>query len=325
MKRLVSILLFISISFYAVRAQDVKVTAVFDSTRIYVGDQTLFTVTIEKPLNYKLTIPLFKDSIQSKIEILKGPLFDTTLLNNGRIRLRQKYLITSFDSGFYNVPPVYAELKEESGIKRFYSDYSQLKVMRVKLTPSDTTAKIFDIVKPYRVPLTLGEVMPWVLLALLIIVLVWFIVRFIKNRKRKKTGYVPIVNPDPAHVIAFRQLEKLKEDKLWEKGDLKGYYTRLTEIVRFYLENRYSILSLELTTIETLAELKKNGFKEDELYRKLRTVLTGADLVKFAKFNPESSENELLFEYSWEFVEKTKLVSVEQEGGDKDESKQSEA
>ena len=39
---------------------------------------------------------------------------------------------------------------------------------------------------------------------------------------------------------------------------------------------------MELTTVETLAELKKTGIKEDETYRKLRTVLTGADLVKFA-------------------------------------------
>jgi len=324
MKRLLSTLIFIHVCLFVSIAQDVKVTASFDSTRIYVGDQTIFTITIEKPVSYKLTIPFFKDSIQSRIEILKGPVFDTAKLVGGRIRLRQKYLVTSFDSGYYQVPPVFAELKEEAGIKRFYSDYSQLEVMRVKITPQDTTAKIFDIVKPYKVPLTLGEVLPWILLGLLIIVLVWFIIKFIKNRKRKKTGFVPVVNPDPAHVIAFRQLEKLKEDKLWESGDLKGYYTRLTEIVRLYLENRYSILSLELTTIETLAELRKTGFKEDDIYRKLRTVLTGADLVKFAKFNPESTENELLFEYSWEFVEKTKLMPVEQEGEEKGESKQSE-
>ena len=65
---------------------------------------------------------------------------------------------------------------------------------------------------------------------------------------------------------------------------------------------------MELTTLETLAELRKTGFKEDESYRKLRTVLTGADLVKFAKFNPEPSDNELQFNYAWEFVEKTKLL-----------------
>jgi hypothetical protein len=64
---------------------------------------------------------------------------------------------------------------------------------------------------------------------------------------------------------------------------------------------------MELTTVETLAELRKTGFREDESYRKLRTVLTGADLVKFAKFIPEPSENELQFNYAWDFVEMTKL------------------
>ncbi|MBA4321428.1 MAG: hypothetical protein C0408_01290 [Odoribacter sp.] len=64
---------------------------------------------------------------------------------------------------------------------------------------------------------------------------------------------------------------------------------------------------MELTTIETLAELKKSGFREDESYRKLRAVLTGADLVKFAKFNPEPSDNELQYNYAREFVEATIL------------------
>ena len=123
----------------------------------------------------------------------------------------------------------------------------------------------------------------------------------------KKSGEVVIINPDPAHVIAFRQLKALKEDKLSEKGEIKGYYTRLTEIVRIYLENRFSIYSMELTTVETLAELRKTGFKEDESYRKLRTVLTGADLVKFAKYNPEQSENELQFIYAWDYVDATKV------------------
>jgi hypothetical protein len=62
---------------------------------------------------------------------------------------------------------------------------------------------------------------------------------------------------------------------------------------------------MEMTTVETLAELTKSGFREDENYRKLRTILTGADLVKFAKYNPEPSENELHFDYAWEFVKFT--------------------
>lgn len=307
MKRLFSIILYIYVSQVAGIGQEVKVTAAFDSSKIYVGDQTNFTVTIEKPVSYILSFPVFKDSLVKNIEILKGPLTDTSFTKDGRIRIKQKYLVTSFDSGYYQLPPVYAEMTDQNGLKRYYSDYSNLEVMRVNIAPQDTTAKIFDIIKPYRAPLTVGEILPWVLLLLVVCAAAWYLVKIIKKMRIKKTGEIPIVNPDPAHIIAFRQLEQLKQEKLWEIGELKAYYTRLTEIARLYLENRFNIFSLELTTPETLAELKKTGFKEDESFRKLRTILTGADLVKFAKYNPEPSENELLFVYTREFVEITKL------------------
>jgi hypothetical protein len=322
MKRYFALILYICISFPCVNAQEVKVTAAFDSSRIYIGDQINFTVTIDKPVSWFLSIPFFRDSLQKNIEILNGPSFDTTFLKDGRMRIRQKYLITSFDSGYYQVPPVYAEMKSESGIKRFYSEYSQLKVMRVRITPPDTASKIFDIIKPYKAPLTVGEVLPWLLLLLLLCAAIWYLIRIIKKLGMKKSGQVIEVNPDPAHVIAFRQLEQLKEEKLWEKGEIKGYYTRLTEILRLYLENRFAVYSLELTTVETLAELKKTGFREDESYRKLRTVLTGADLVKFAKYNPEPSDNELQFSYAWDFVSTTKLEPDIKEDEVKSESNQ---
>jgi hypothetical protein len=310
MKRISAILLYIYVSFSVINAQEVKVTAAFDSSRIYIGDQTNFIVTIDKPVSYLLSIPIFRDSLKKNIEILKGPSIDTSFLKDGRIRIIHKYLVTSFDSGYYQVSPIYAEMKGENGIKRFYSDYANLEVIRVRITPPDTAARIFDIIKPYKAPLTAGEVLPWVLLVLLLCAAGWYLVKFIKKLRMKKTGEVFVPDPDPAHVIAFRQLEKLKQEKLWEKGELKNYYTRLSEIARLYLENRYNVYSMELTTVETLAELKKAGIKEDETFRKLRTVLTGADLVKFAKFNPEPSENELQFNYTWEYVDATKLVPV---------------
>jgi hypothetical protein len=226
------------------------------------------------------------------------------------MRLVQKYLVTSFDSGKYQLAPVYAEMKEAGGIKRYYSDYSQLEVMRVKIAPPDSVSKIFDIVQPYKAPLTAGEILPWVLLVIVASVAVWFIVRLIKKMRRKEAGIISVVEKEPAHIIAFRQLEQLKNEKLWENGELKAYYTRLTEIARLYLENRYNIFSLELTTPETLAELKKTGFKENGSFKKLKNVLTGADLVKFAKFKPDSSENELQYKFIWEFVDETKLEPV---------------
>jgi hypothetical protein len=119
-----------------------------------------------------------------------------------------------------------------------------------------------------------------------------------------------VINPDPAHVIAFRELEKLKEEQLWQKGAIKTYYTRLTEILRQYLENRFRVFSLELTTDETLDSLIKTGFKKDGSYKQLKTVLTGADLVKFAKHIPEPTENESQYKKSWDFIFATKEIEV---------------
>jgi hypothetical protein len=181
--------------------------------------------------------------------------------------------------------------------------------MRVRLTPPDTTLKIFDIIKPYKAPVTAGEILTWFLIIVVVAAIVWYIVRTVRKFKSRKKGeVVKVVNPDPAHIIALRELEKLKEEKLWQNGEIKLYYTRLSEIIRQYLENRYGIQSLELTTPETLSLLKKTGFRDDELYTKLKMVLTSADLVKFAKYKPEPAENELNYENSWDFVSLTRMI-----------------
>lgn len=310
MKKLI-ISFFLSISIISSSiGQEVNVTSSFDTSGIYIGDQIKFSITVDQPSGLRLILPNLKDTICKNIEIISGPNVDTSAIKDGRIKITEKYLITSFDSGFYQVPPVFAEMKNENGLKRFYSDYSQLKVMRIKIAPADTTEKIYDIIKPYRAPLTIGEVLPWLLLASLLVILVLITIKLLRRIKKSKSGVEIVIDPDPAHVIAFRELEKLKEEKLWQKGEIKNYYTRLTEILRQYLENRYKVFSLELTTPETLDALVQTGFKKNGLYNKLRIVLTGADLVKFAKYNPEPTENESHFQNSWDFVLATKENEV---------------
>jgi uncharacterized repeat protein (TIGR01451 family) len=316
-KFIISIYLFISV-YSSTTGQEVKVTSSFDSTKIYIGDQIKYTVTLEKPSDLKLKLPVLKDTISRNIVIVSGPGVDSVTTPDGRIRITQKYLITSFDSGRYQVKPVFVEAKNEGGIKRYYSDYSMLEVLRVKIAPADTTAKIFDIVAPYKSPLTLGEVLPWLLLAVLAGLLTWAVIRYIRNHKKSETADEIFIPSDPAHIIAFRELERLKSEELWQKGETKKYYTRLTEILRQYLENRFKVYSLELTTAETLDALIKTGFKKNGSYDDLKSVLTGADLVKFAKYNPVATENESHFQTSWNFVMTTKenahaSDSVEQE------------
>jgi|SRR5664280_653735 hypothetical protein len=310
-KFIISIFLFFSIIVSSF-AQDVKITSSFDSVKIYIGDQIKYTVTIDKPSDLKLSFPVFRDTLCKNIEIISGPRIDSSL-QNGRTRIIQKYLITSFDSGRYQVKPLFVEVKNEGGLKRYYSDYSTLKVIRVKIAPADTTAKIFDIVKPYKAPVTLGEILPWILIVLLAGTLTWAALRYFKKFIKSETVAESFIPSEPAHVIAFRELEKLKSEELWQKGEIKRYYTTLTEILRQYLENRYRVFSLELTTFETLEALVKTGFKKNGSYNDLKSVLTGADLVKFAKYNPTAEENELHFQNSWNFVLATREIEMADE------------
>ncbi|HEX2974368.1 MAG TPA: hypothetical protein VHO68_00390, partial [Bacteroidales bacterium] len=290
-------------------------------------DQINFTVTVEQPANMSLRIQGFKDTLIKNIEIIRGPRIDSAKIGSDRVKIISKYLITSFDSGYYQVKPVYAETATASGLKRFYSDYARLEVMKYSISPADSTARIYDIVGPYKAPVTFNEILPWILLLLIVAAIAWFVVRYFRNRKKAPVEETVFVNPDPAHVIAFRELEKLKAEELWQKGQVKNYYTRLTEILRQYLENRYRVYSLEMTTSETLNELLKTGFKKDELFSLLRNVLTAADLVKFAKYVPDAEEHELNYQNSWKFVDATKpeeirpVQSNQNNNGVKEESK----
>ncbi len=294
-------------SAFVMYGQEININAGFDTSKILIGDQINFSISVEQPSDLKLVLPSFKDTLVKNIEILSGPVIDTSVISEKTIKVTGRYLVTSFDSGLYRINPVYVEVQNNNGIKRFYSDYSVLEVTRVKMTPPDTLTKIFDIIGPYRAPITFGEIVPWILLALLCGVIIWLLIRFGRKIKSKKNLVKEEVILEPAHIIAFRELEQLKAEKLWQKGETKKYYTKLTEIIRKYLENRFSVYSLEMTTSETLEALVKKGFRKDESYNLLKSVLIGADLVKFAKYRPEASENEINFENSWNFVSATKI------------------
>jgi len=89
--------------------------------------------------------------------------------------------------------------------------------------------------RTYRAPLTVGEILPWALLAVLIAAVAWGISRLVRRLLRKKEEVAPVKNPDPAHIIAFRDLEKLREQKLWQKERLNS----ITRALRKYCGNTW--------------------------------------------------------------------------------------
>merc|ERR1711991_172090 len=115
----------------------------------------------------------------------------------------------------------------------------------------------------------------------------------------------------PAHVIALSELDKLKTRKLWQDGRFKLYYTELTDIIRTYLDNRYGIEAMEMTSDEIMDALLSNKSIDEKLKAKLKDTLLTSDLVKFAKQKPLATENDNNWSNMVDFVEGTKRTPQE--------------
>lgn len=289
--------------------QDIRVTSKPDTSVILIGDQIGFTVTAELPSGVSAEMSGAADTLAGKIIILRREPRDTTVSANGSVTITDRYLITAFDAGSYAIPPFYAGVVSGDSLLRYFSDYSYLEVIRPDVTPSDTTDVIFDIAGPRGAPVTFREIMPWIIIALIVAVIIWLLARFLPRNPLRRFVRPP-VPPEPAHVIALRDLQALRSDELWQKGDIKEYYSRLSDILRKYIDNRYGISSPELTTDETVRMLQKASVTTAGQMAIVKELLSLSDMVKFAKYMPDSALHELSIDNAVRFVEETRLPDV---------------
>ena len=122
------------------------------------------------------------------------------------------------------------------------------------------------------------------------------------------------VPPEKAHEKALRLLKELEARQLWQSGRIKEYYSELSDIVRIYLEERFSIPAMEQTTDELLALLKKQNDSRTELRKarpELKLILRTADLAKFAKANPLPDEHSACMAAALQMVQLTQMKKEE--------------
>ena len=283
--------------------QYVEIRADLDTNIITIGDQFHMNLYVSQPPEILVRFPVFADTLIDKVEILSASGIDTTVQEDGQLRLSQDLLLTCFDSGLYEIPPMTFELESTTWKDTLATNPQYLAVLTV---PVDTVIR--DIKQPINVPVGFFEVFPWVLTGLGALLIIAGIIYYLRQRKRNKPVFRVVRPEEPAHVIALRELDRLKEEKLWQKNEYKHYYTRLTAIIRTYLEKRYYIPAMEQTSYEILAEWKAQKGADPSLYDILRQLLNLADLVKFAKEKPLPSDNEVNLDNAYDFVRKTRPV-----------------
>lgn len=294
-----------------VKADQIQIHARLDTQEILIGDQIHYTFEVTQTPSYKAHFPSLRKGLHNEISVLDSTSLDTVQKDDNTLTIQKKYLITTFDSGYYKIPSYPLVFQKDGKKDTLQFPAKELWVYTLK---TDTAKDIQAIKPPLEAPVTFAEILPYLGYGLLGIAIIGLIIYIIRKRRKKQPVYKPVSAPSkPAYVIALEQLDQLKAEKLWQQNRIKEYYTRLTNIIRAYLERRYGIKAMEETTSEILKDMEHTGFSNKELFEKLRGLLGLADLVKFAKNLPEPDENEKNLENAYDFVIQTKQKDQEEE------------
>lgn len=285
-----------------VRAQNVEYIAELDTNYMMIGDQIHLKMKVKADPGVRVVFPVLKDTIVNGVEVISGPVRDSIREKDGRMLIQEAYLITSFDSGVYRIPSLPIQVEKESYNNVLRTDPMQLIVNTYAV---DQQKGNYDIVMPIVTPWTFAEILPyllWVLLGLVILLLVWWI---IKKRRANKPLFATEKPAIPPYDLAMKALNEIKEEKLWQSGKTKEYYTQLTDAIRNYLDGELDIPAMEQTSFETMRSLEGCREVAAPLKDKLGMMFETADFVKFAKAMPLPDENARNLDIAFEFVNHT--------------------
>lgn len=300
-----------------VGAQFLEVLAEFDTNQVRIGEVFHLNLSVEQTRGMMVEFPALEDTLVDKVEILETFPPDS-IITDDVLKIDQQYRLICFDSGFYEIPSLVFGFRDGDWIDSLGTHPLYLLVHTVAVDSA-----IYDIKSPIHVPVGFMEVFPYATGGLILLALAGFLVWYLRRRSRGESVFTPSVPEEPAHIIALRELDGLKSKKLWQQGEFKEYYTGLTGIIRRYMERRYSIQAMEMTSTDIIRAWSDSGEDKEGLSVNLDRLLNLADLVKFAKEKPIASDNEENMEIAYDFIHKTKqvrpLYGDEAEAGDNNE------
>ncbi|TDE55083.1 hypothetical protein [Flavobacterium sp. GT3P67] len=263
----------------AVFAQQKQVVTSIDTIKNKIGAEFKLSIKTTVDTSSKVIFPKLKNV--GALEVIQSYPIDTVKMD-GRYELIKKYGLTQFDSGRYVIPSIKIFIDS----KQFLTDSLLVEVANVQV---DTLKqKMFDIKEIAPADNPIGDWWKYLLIVALIVGIGAFIYWFIKKRQEKKL--LEEIYKTPIEK-ATGLLDTLEKKELWQKGEVKAYYSELTDIARNYIEEAIEIPAMESTTSELIqglraASVKKKMTLSQEIIENLERVLKQADLVKFAKSKP---------------------------------------
>jgi len=268
------------------------------------------TVTIGTPLRYTMRIVADKDT-ELAMPQLAGKIGDFQVVDfgstppheeKGRAVIEQWYTLLSYDIGDKIVPGPSVQYRVPGGELASVAAPDALVVVQSLLDVPGRVAveDVRDIKGPVAVPRDYRPLL-WIGAAILAVVALGGLLYRLFSRR----GQMPLIIPRPAHEVALEALAKLRAARLIEEGRHEEFYVRLSDIVRTYLEVRFRLRAPEMTTEEFLQAAQRDPQLAPPQRSLLSTFLSEADLVKFARYVPESSDAERAYHAAGEFVRST--------------------
>ncbi|GBE03433.1 hypothetical protein BMS3Abin09_00348 [bacterium BMS3Abin09] len=281
----------------------VTVSAHIDRDSIAIGDKIKYIIEVKADDKMEIQNPVIDKALTGfavrDFGSSKSGLF-------GKKTRSFWFLLDTYETGKYTIPGATVKYREKGS-----KDWQELLTNEVKLEVKsllgDVTEKadIKDIKGPVGFPDRLYLYIFSGAAAALVIAAVIFL--FL--RKKKKAGEtVSLLRP--AHEIAYEALMELEKMDYPGTGRIKEYYTALSDIVRRYLENRFQLRAPEMTTEEFLQSVRALKELDSEQKSLLREFLLHCDIVKFARYNPETAEIEKSHGSARRFIDQTKQLNT---------------
>ena len=304
MKKTILFLIFALMASTGLKAQNVEVEGKVNDTKVQVGKPFTLDLSLKVPYGWFVEWNDFAiDTLSEQIDIIKRSEVERTADADSNVIVKQQLTLMTFDTGQIQLPAVgltYAKSFDDPDRLKAYTDPINLYSTTITV---DTTMAYKPIVEPIAAPIQMKDVYPWLLGVLLLALAIFGIWYWRKHRKVKVDAEGNIIRGPgiPPYDKAVGDLKKLREEKIWQSGKVKEYFSSLTDIAREYIEGQFGVNAVEMTTDDILEEIKPLHFPK-ETYDKLKNTMGVADLVKFAKYSASTLESDTALSSMTEFV-----------------------
>ena len=304
MKKYVLILMATFALLGGLNAQNVEVEGKVNDKNVQVGKPFTLDLSLKVPYGWFVEWNDFAiDTLSEQIDIIKRGNVERIADADSNVIVKQQLTLMTFDTGQIQLPAVglkYAPSFDDPMRLQAFTEPIDLYATTITV---DTTLAYKPIVEPIAAPIRMKEVFPWILAVLLLVLVglgIWF---FIKRRKTHVDADGNVIKGPviPPYDKAVSDLENLRQQKLWQSGKVKEYFSSLTDIAREYIEGQFGVNAVEMTTDDILEEIKPLHFST-EAYNKLKDTMEVADLVKFAKYSATPLESDTCLNHMTDFV-----------------------